>query len=532
MRQCFGPILVSGPSNVAVDNFEECIELIGRRVCDRSNEGMLLVSRYRPLVVRGYDVTGEVVAFECLLGNPEAKAEPIRSGPWKLPNSLAFWLAVCLGSVATTGMRDLHSNDSRILHELWDQLQNPELDALRDVAIGRISWAEYVTNSAVDRAFIRMMFSSLIAHADFLCLTPAITTLGEYAKFKREKAQGIVLDEASSVDRADLMCVWGNTLLPCFLIGDPRQLPPTVWSERVNDSGENRRHRLLGDAKVSAFEWIQGSGIRTFRLRTQLRMADDLFGYVAREAYPEIDFRHGPQCRADSPEFERGHILEAFVQKRRPGIRSFLPQRLLPIMLDCPGSDVTTNSTGSRKCPKQSTIALDFILDLVNTTNIDTNAIAIIAPYQSNVNLINRLRASPRYSPLSSMRPATTVDYFQGREADIVIAVMGTNSSSGPGFTCDAHRLNVMLTRQRCGLVIVADVTVVPSLGGPRRDKVLQDKRGSRCGEQVDVTMLWNVYNRLRTDGRIARCDSWSVPSLVSTPSRAWSSSLTTLWPQ
>lgn len=218
--------------------------------------------------------------------------------------------------------------------------------------------------------------------------------------------------------------------------------------------------------------------------------------------------------------------------EKAPGIRSFLPQRLLPIMLDCPGSDVTTNSTGSRKCPKQSTIALDFILDLVNTTNIDTNAIAIIAPYQSNVNLINRLRASPRYSPLSSMRPATTVDYFQGREADIVIAVMGTNSSSGPGFTCDAHRLNVMLTRQRCGLVIVADVTVVPSLGGPRRDKVLQDKRGSRCGEQVDVTMLWNVYNRLRTDGRIARCDPWSVPSLVSTPSRAWSSSLTTLWPQ
>lgn len=81
MRQRFGLILVSGLSKVAVDNFAECIEIIGRQVCDRSSEGMLSVSRYRPLVVRGYDVIDEVVAFERLLENPEAKAEPFGTLP-------------------------------------------------------------------------------------------------------------------------------------------------------------------------------------------------------------------------------------------------------------------------------------------------------------------------------------------------------------------------------------------------------------------------------------------------------------------
>lgn len=58
------------------------------------------------------------------------------------------------------------------------------------------------------------------------------------------------------MNRADLACVWGNTLLPCFLVGDPRQLPPTVMSDMGKDAAGNQRHRLANDAKVSALEWI------------------------------------------------------------------------------------------------------------------------------------------------------------------------------------------------------------------------------------------------------------------------------------
>lgn len=37
---------------------------------------------------------------------------------------------------------------------------------------------------------------------------------------------------------------------------------------------------------------------------------------------------------------------------------------------------------------------------------------------------------------------------------------MGTNSVVGPGFTTNKQRLNVLLTRSRCGLVMVGDINV------------------------------------------------------------------------
>lgn len=77
---------------------------------------------------------------------------------------------------------------------------------------------------------------------------------------------------------------------------------------------------------------------------------------------------------------------------------------------------------------------------------------------------------------LSGMPPAATIDCFQGQEADIVIVVMGTRAiNPGPGFTKDPHRLCVLLTRQRCGLVIVGDIDVT----GPMEKK----KKGKGEGE-------------------------------------------------
>ncbi len=80
---------------------------------------------------------------------------------------------------------------------------------------------------------------------------------------------------------------------------------------------------------------------------------------------------------------------------------------------------------------------MDFVIDIVEATKIDTGAIAIIAPYQSKVNYMNRVRMTPpRYSPLSSMRQATTVDYSQvpswGRTAGRGPASPETHTGSMP----------------------------------------------------------------------------------------------------
>lgn len=59
------------------------------------------------------------------------------------------------------------------------------------------------------------------------------------------------------------------------------------------------------------------------------------------------------------------------------------------------------------------------------------------------------IEKKPEYAVLKGMSPPATVDSYQGHEADIMCVVLGTTQRSGPGFTRNANRLNVMLSRQK-----------------------------------------------------------------------------------
>ncbi|KAH6970984.1 hypothetical protein BKA56DRAFT_595704 [Ilyonectria sp. MPI-CAGE-AT-0026] len=82
--------------------------------------------------------------------------------------------------------------------------------------------------------------------------------------------------------------------------------------------------------------------------------------------------------------------------------------------------------TGSKSSPDQVKIALQLAPDLVNTTQINSSSLVMLSPYKANVHTINNMLKGPGYAALNDMPPASTVDGFQGKEADIVILVMGT----------------------------------------------------------------------------------------------------------
>lgn len=85
-----------------------------------------------------------------------------------------------------------------------------------------------------------------------------------------------------------------------------------------------------------------------------------------------------------------------------------------------------------------------------------------IAPYTANADEMTAALKKPAYAAFRGMPAPATIDSFQGHENDIVFVVMGTTGPTpGPGFTADAKRLNVMLTRHRCGLVIVGDLYII-----------------------------------------------------------------------
>ncbi|KAI0090847.1 putative restrictase [Irpex rosettiformis] len=79
-------------------------------------------------------------------------------------------------------------------------------------------------------------------------------------------------------------------------------------------------------------------------------------------------------------------------------------------------------------------------------------SIAILTPYSRQVKLLTE------NIKLNENTVVSTIDGFQGREADIVVfTTVRSNMDGDLGFLDDARRLNVAWTRPKLGLVIVGD---------------------------------------------------------------------------
>lgn len=244
-----------------------------------------------------------------------------------------------------------------------------------------------------------------------------------------------------------------------------------------------------------------------------------MFDHIAEAIYPDVPVRYAASCEIGRPAYDVGQKLESFVCRRYPTVTASPSGLLRPVFVHCEGSRVFVNKlTGSKVCPDQVKLALDFVRDFLWTTEVDGSRVRLLAPYAANVGLINRMVKKSEYALLSSMEPAMTIESFQGRETDIAVVVFGTaHPSSGPGFTGNEQRLNVMLSRQRCGLVMFGDINVTGEIndkggkGGKAKAKVGKNAAKFRVlgisGETsyVKAVALKALNQHWFDQGRVAR---------------------------
>ncbi|KAL6699417.1 P-loop containing nucleoside triphosphate hydrolase protein [Trichoderma pleuroticola] len=446
MNATLGKIYAVAPSHVAIDTFAERLARTSQNVaarCNRDKERGDRLRKRRVLVLRGYRFGDEYDAFMSLLRNP-------RSG-----DTAAFWLLMVLRSPAQM-QRDM---DTR-----------PEFGRLCDMATGRITWEEYQHGERISQGFVTGMFLHLVKQADILCTTPALSCTLPYRTWKEESARGIAVDEAGNISRPDLYSAWGNTLLPCLLSGDEKQLRPNIMTMNDQDANTNAINRFAPDGLISPLEFFASTGWPIYRLRVQLRMARGLFDMCHREVYSDLPFTYG--VGSNLARHGVGVTLENYLVRRFPDLVPPPAGMLNEVFVHCLGTVCSVHGlTKSKRNEDQVDNALDFLRDFVQTTAVDASRLAIITPYKANVDYIARRRRGPRYAILADMRPAATVDSSQGSEADIIVAIFGTTSAVGPGFTTDEHRLNVMLSRQKSGLLIFGDINVLGNVNEPMRGK-------------------------------------------------------------
>lgn len=267
----------------------------------------------------------------------------------------------------------------------------------------------------------------------------------------------VIVDEASQQTEPASLVPLVKGCEKVILVGDHVQLRPTVQEYSP----------ALG-FDVSLFERLYTRqettpGMAKIMLDTQYRM------------HPSI-------CDFISKEFYEGKLLSGLTDSDRPVPPSAFPWSASPatktssasaarmLFVECSGREDLGHKSKSNKeqadlclsickllrsAPAATASSTKTSVNDVKPTDVnkdDTTSIAVLTPYSRQSEILKKLLSAIPNVEVSS------IDGFQGREADIVIFVtVRCNESREIGFLKDLRRMNVALTRAKLGLIIVGN---------------------------------------------------------------------------
>ena len=245
----------------------------------------------------------------------------------------------------------------------------------------------------------------------------------------------VAIDEATQATEPAALIPLLRAATAALLVGDPRQLPPTVVSPGGVAAG-------LG---VSLFERLEAAGLEPLTLDTQYRMHPGISEFPADRFY-------GGRLRDGIP---------ASARPRPPGLA--WPSRVPVAFVQCDGPEVgggggsgdsTTATTTTYANPAEAAAVAAIVTALLRA-GASQDAVGVVTPYAGQA---RALRRALNAAPASADVEVRTVDGFQGREKEVIVmSTVRSNGRGGVGFLADARRLNVALTRARAGLVVVGD---------------------------------------------------------------------------
>jgi regulator of nonsense transcripts 1 len=236
----------------------------------------------------------------------------------------------------------------------------------------------------------------------------------------------VLIDEATQATEPAALVPLVRGARQIVLVGDHRQLPPTVISRRAGSGGLGR----------SLFERMVEVGISPHLLRIQYRM------HPAISAFPNEHFYEG--------KLEDG----VKVSDRVAPAGLLWPDWECPIaFLPVEGGEIRSPDGTSKENLAEASWVARLLEGLIDGGELGQGDIGIITPYAGQVRAI-RDSVPNRYEGVE----VRTVDGYQGREKEVILfSCVRSNNEGNVGFLSDSRRLNVALTRAKRGLIVIGD---------------------------------------------------------------------------
>lgn len=193
------------------------------------------------------------------------------------------------------------------------------------------------------------------------------------------------------------------------LAGDPFQLPPTVIDE---DAAKN------GLAKS---------------------ILENAFEAALPKHFLNLQYRMPPMIADFSSHYFYDNKLHSFKDNKANA------EHL--IFIDSAGADFN-ESTQEEGLSKENKFELDFIAEHLKKWTKNRENVVFISPYAAQI------RLAKEKLPIK----CSTIDAFQGQEAEIIIiSLVRSNNEGKIGFLSDYRRMNVAMTRAQEKLIVVGD---------------------------------------------------------------------------
>ena len=274
----------------------------------------------------------------------------------------------------------------------------------------------------------------------------------------------VVVDEAAQ-------CVEMSALIPlkygcakCILVGDPKQLPPTVFSK-----------------EAARFQYEQ-----SLFVRMQANHPDDVH-------LLDMQYRMHPQIsQFPSKIFYDGRLLDGkdmAEMRRKPWHKEAL---LSPYcFFDVQGQHQAAPRGHSLVNVAEIMVALKLFETLTSRfSDYDFKGkVGIITPYKSQLREMKQRFLSRYGDQILKNVEFNTTDAFQGRESEVIIfSCVRASPAGGIGFLQDVRRMNVGLTRAKSSLWVLGNSESLAR--GEYWQKLIVDSQTRGCYVQGDITSM------------------------------------------